>query len=203
MLTFNQKGKTMLFSKKFLYIAGLIFLAATSSSAENLIKNGSFEAEAKLNNFNDLLQKGFQFEFGNDEWAKDWVINGAAKPAIISLVEGKDAQDGKRFLRVKTQGATHIFYMDTFPGESSYKCSFMARGESFEGKSPAITFRTYFYNKSGKYVSKNQVIGRVIPEKDWKLFSIDLPVEKDLNFRICFEFQGLCDVDNVSLEPTK
>lgn len=193
----------MLFSKKVLYIAGLIFMAAISSYAENLIKNGSFEEEAKLNNFNDLLQKGFQLEFGNDEWAKDWVINGAMKPAVISLVEEKDAPDGKRFLRVKTQGATHIFYMDTFPGENSYKCSFMARGESFEEKSSVITLRTYFYNKSGKYVSKNQVTGRIIPEKDWKLFSIDLPVEKDLIFRICFEFQGLCDLDSVCLEPTK
>ncbi|MFA6100688.1 MAG: hypothetical protein WCV67_17545 [Victivallaceae bacterium] len=193
----------MLFSKKVLYIAGLIFLTATSSYAENLIKNGSFEAEAKLNNFNDLLQKGFQFEFENDQWAKDWVINGAMKPAVISLVEGKDAPDGKRFLRVKTQEATHIFYIDTFPGENSYKCSFMARGEPFEGKPPAIIFRLYFYNKTGAYVSKKQVIDRFIMEKDWKLLSIDLPVEKDLIFRICFEFQGLCDLDSVSLEPTK
>lgn len=193
----------MLFSKKVLYIAGLIFMGAISSCAENLIKNCSFEEEAKLNNFNDLLQKGFQLEFGNDGWAKDWCINGVMKPAVISLVEGKDAQDGKRFLRVKTQGATHIFYMETFPGENSYKCSFMARGEPFEGKPPAITFRLYFYNKTGVYVSKKQVIDKFIMEKEWKLFSTSLPAEKDLIFRICFEFQGLGDLDNVILESIK
>lgn len=193
----------MLFSKHVFYVAGLILLTTASSYAENLIKNGSFEDESKINNFNDLTQKGFQLEFENDQWAKDWAINGALNPAVISLVE-ENAQEGKRFLRVKTQGATHIFYMDIFPGGNSYKCSFFAKGESFEGKTSAIVLRTYFYDKTGKSIQKKQIVERVVLEKDWKLFSINLPeIEKDLMFRICFEFQGLCDLDNVSFEQIK
>ncbi|MFA6568340.1 MAG: SGNH/GDSL hydrolase family protein [Victivallales bacterium] len=182
--------------------ASLIFAVGSSAFAQNLLVNGSFEDEAVLSQADDLVKKGFALEFDGKRWAKGWVINGGTKPASISLVEGKDVPDGKRYLNVKTLGQTHIYNQESISGEVACKISFIAKGEPFKDKESAVVIHAYLYKKvGGGWAGKNNILGTFKPENSWKAFSLDLPaVGGDLVVKIAFEFQGSCDLDNVKVE---
>ena len=185
-------------------VAGIIvltFVVGNSAFAQNLLKNGSFEDNAVLSKADEMVKKGFTLEFDSKCWAKGWVINDATNPASISLVAGNDVPDGKRYLNVKSPGWTHIFTQESISGESTYKISFMARGNA-----SAIKILAYLYKKAdGAWAGKNNnLLGTFNLDNSWKEFSLDLPaVGNELVFRLAFEFQGSCDLDNVKVEKMK
>lgn len=187
--------KTKLFS------AAIAFMSVVMSgvSGENLVKNGSFEEDAVLSNVDAYTQKGFTVK---KEWTSNWIINIGTKPCDILIVEEASAPDGKKFLRIKTSGASHIYSADTFPGNTAVKLTFSARGEALDGKGPVVKVHAYLYKISDNaWYGKNQLISTLNLEKDWKSFSVDIPAQpEDSKFRLAFEFEGACDIDNVKIE---
>ncbi|MFA6103603.1 MAG: SGNH/GDSL hydrolase family protein [Victivallaceae bacterium] len=183
-------------------VVALIVVIGSSAFAQNLLKNGSFEDEAVLSQADELVKKGFTLEFDSKYWATGWVINNATKSASISLVVGNDVPDGKRYLNVKTAGQTHIYAQESIPGEEIYKISFMAKGEPFNDKAPAIAVHAFLYKKAdGAWAGKNNLLGTFNLDNSWKEFLLDLPaVGNELVFKLSFEFQGSCDLDNVKVE---
>jgi len=167
-----------------------------SSAAENIAKNGSFEESADLNP-DPFTQKGFVV---TRQWAKNWTINNCTKPCEIALVEATDAPDGKKFLRVKSTGASHIYMADSISGDTVTKVTFSAKGEALDGKGPSIKVHAYLY-KGGIWYGKNYTAANLKLENEWKLFTIDIPAQpENIKFNVAFEFEGICDLDNVKLE---
>jgi hypothetical protein len=150
------------------------------------------------------VNKGFSLEFDSKHWAEGWVINPLMTPASISLVEGESTPDGKRYLNVKTIGATHIFAQESISGEDAYKISFMARGESFMDKAPTIVVYAYLYTKDKQWVGRDMPLETFSLTNAWESYSIDLPSVGDgLVAKIAFRFLGSCDLDHVKVESVR
>ena len=167
-----------------------------STKAENSLKNGSFEEDADLNS-ESLMQKGFVIT----QWTKNWTINAATNPCEISIVEEAGAPDGKKFLRVKSSGESHVFTSDFYVANTATKITFCARGDAFHGE-PNVKVIAYLYNADEKWHGKNYKSDVIKLEKNWKEFSIDIPSQQvdGLKMKIVFEFKGICDIDNVRME---
>jgi hypothetical protein len=170
------------------------------TSANNLAINGSFEKnEAVLIQSEDMIKRGFKFEFDINKWVKGWRINATSQPGTFCFIEEK-AADGKRYLRVKSTGKTSIYTQDAFPADAAYKCSFSVKGEPLEGKDATIKVHAYLYKENDNYTGKNNFIGTVTLENNWQTFSFDVPAAgDDINERIAFEFEGSCDLDNIKI----
>ena len=177
-------------------LCGMFFSA---NAAENLVGNPSFEEEGDLKDADDLIQKGFKVD--PKHWAKDWIINVITTPCEVAIVEEAGAPDGKKFLRVKTSGGTHLFTQNYIPGKNPLKISFSAKGEALEGKKPGIRLTLYQYKLDGTWYGKNYSAGEYKPEEKWKVFSVDVPaLGDDVMFKIAFELEGGCDIDNLKAE---
>jgi hypothetical protein len=187
--------KIKLFSIAFLAVAFISFTA----TAENLAKNGSFEEDADLQNPDSFTQKGFVV---TKQWTKNWIINIGTKPCEFAIVEEPGAPDGKKFLRVKSSGASHIYTLESIPGNTATKVTFSAKGDALDGKGPTVKVHAYLYKTSdGSWYGKNYTAGSFTLEKGWKTFTVDIPVQAaDANLKVAFEFEGVCDIDNVKIE---
>lgn len=178
--------------------------------AENLIQNGAFELETSLESIptmkkytadGSFVSKNFEFDFDPQAWVANWVINGDMAPAKISF---GDRGEGGRYLHVETSGDSHVFYYPTLPTNSSYTCSFLAKGASNE-KSPKITPVLYFYDENG-WLSAKKLPSFGLTD-DWATHSFLVSPEEAppdaTNFRLAFEFNGICDLDDVVVEASK
>lgn len=168
-----------------------------SATAENIAKNGSFEEDADLNP-DAFTQKGFVV---TKQWTKNWIINIGTKPCEIALVEAPDAPDGKKLLRVKSPGTSHVYMADSISGETVTKVTFSAKGEALDGKGPTMKVHAYLYKADGNWYGKNYLAATFKLEKDWKAFTVDIPAQPDnVKLKVAFEFEGICDMDNVKIE---
>lgn len=189
----------MLNAKALSIIAAVSFLATFNASAENLVRNGSYEEVGELKDADDLMQKGFKVDPKN--WAKDWVINVITTPCEITILEEAGAPDGKKIMRIKTKGGTHLFTQGYLSGKNPTKISFSAKGEVFEDRKPGIRLTLYQYKLDGTWYGKNYFAGEYKPEGNWKIFSVDVPsLGDDVMFKIAFELEGACDIDNLKAE---
>lgn len=189
--------------QKLLVAVGMyIVVGCRAIGAESLVSNGSFEIETTLDSISTMAQydftaKNFEFDFDAAAWADSWVINGAMSPAKISF--GK-RDGGGRYLQIDTSGQSHIFPVETLQTGRRYKASFMARGGD-NGKEPRVTVYIYFYNNQG-WIS-NQKLQDFPLDDQWKTYSFDVPdaaPDGASALRIAYEFSGLCEFDDVTVE---
>ncbi len=172
----------------------------------NLTVNGSFEKSGGMLKVHaDLLIKtGFILDFKLADWPAQWLINCSTQPCKVTLVEGQDAQDGRRYIRVAAgPQSVHINpYIDPLPGDRKYKCTFFARGTPLEQNGvacgPAVRFSVYKYKMAdGKFCGGKQYETFELT-KDWKEYTFETTkFESDDGIAPAIELTGNCDLDNV------
>jgi len=186
-------------------VAAMVSLVAGGFSlfAQNILENGAFEEGGRLDNIDALAKNGCKIEFAKDKWAKGWIINEVYQnpkfPSVLAF--GKD-DTAKRFFSVKATDKVHVYTSGIIAGISSYKGSFKAKGEAFEGKSPRITMCSYLYTKEGRHAGKeNKVLGTFELGNEWKTYTFEIPeLGEEFDQRLAIEFVGGCEIAELSVE---
>ncbi|MHB9138771.1 MAG: hypothetical protein ACYC4Q_05145, partial [Victivallaceae bacterium] len=177
-----------------------------SKIKRNLAVNGSFEKGGGMLKVHAdmLLKKGFTLDFKLTDWPAQWLVNNSTQPCKVMLINGQDAQDGKRYVRVAAgPQSVHINpSLNPLPGDRKYKCTFFARGAPLEQDGttyePKVRFSVYTFKMPARKWYGGKQYETLDLTKDWKEYTFETTTfESDDGIIPAIELTGNCDLDNI------